>query len=889
LSRGLVVVEDECTHYERSSTAWKLTTVASLSLTVLVLAVAAHQGRTQPPAPSSAPPGKRQEEKPAVDRHGDPLPRHAVARLGTLRFRGANGVEQAAALPGGKQLLGLSSSPPAVVLWDAATGKEIRRFEVPSRRPARKEDLVVFHSVSFGSFAVSPDGKTLAVATTDDSERDQPLLLFHISTGRKFAEWPIPRSRYPLLAFVTPTLLVSGGDHDSVRVHDVTRQRESGQLAVRAGSHISAIVPSPDRKHVFVAGWDDKKNVFWTMWEAATGKLVHQEKNLPGYYPKLAVSPDGGSLALAMGMGDSEKGTGHTEMRLCSGPGWKERRRWQAHKGDAVGRCSIAFSPDGKTIATGGADNKVCRWDVLTGKATGPAIDPCQQCCQNVVYLDAATVVTFGLEQLTPKLWDVATGKPKLVFTGSESQITAVACSPDGRHVAVAAGDSPIRLWEAASGKQVAVLRDGMSYVTGLRFSPDGKWVVSGDTDGRARLWDWDKGGPPIRTFSDHKSSMNAVTFSPDGKSIATGHEDGIVQVWSITSGKRVHAIQCKPIRATTTWVSSVAFSADGQSLFGGTLDGIRHWDLATGKEVRLISAEALGHSNAVHTLAISPGGRWGYSSCYDGSICVWETSSGRPARVIKKKEPRYNGPVHIALSPDGTRLAAGFVHDWEKPWVYLWDLTTDEKPATLTGHRAPVAQVAFSRDGCRLASGSYDTTALVWDVSRLPSGGKAPEARALAGLWTDLGAADPKDSYAAVCRGAAAGDAAVARLKQDLKPAVVIAPEKIAAWVRGLDADDFPQREKASQTLAEMGPSAEGLLREALGKARSAEVRRRLERALKGLEAEHRRLGYALELLVMIGTKSARRLLLDLANGASGCRLTREAQLALERLEKRP
>src|SRR5262249_31351516 len=150
----------------------------------------------------------------------------------------------------------------------------------------------------------------------------------------------------------------------------------------------------------------------------------------------------------------------------------------------------------------------------------------------------------------------------------------------------------------------VVRLRDGMSYVTCLHFSPDGRWLVSGDTEGRARLWDWARGGPPIKVFSTHKSSLNAVAFSPDGKSIATGDEDGIARVWTVSSGKRVHALRCKPIRATTTWVSSVAFSADGQALFGSTLDGIRHWDLASGKEVRLIGAASLGHSNAVYRLA---------------------------------------------------------------------------------------------------------------------------------------------------------------------------------------------------------------------------------------------------------------------------------------------
>jgi hypothetical protein len=170
-----------------------------------------------------------------------------------------------------------------------------------------------------------------------------------------------------------------------------------------------------------------------------------------------------------------------------------------------------------------------------------------------------------------------------------------------------------------------------------------------------------------------------------------------------------------------------------------------------------------------------------------------------------------------------------------------------------------------------------------------LGSGGKVPDGKALAGLWKDLGANDPKVAYAAVCQGAAAGGAAVARLKLDLKPAVVTDAQRVASWVRQLDSDEFARREKASQALADLGPAAETTLREALGKAKSSEVRRRLERVLDGQEAEHRRLGNAVEVLEMIGTPAARRLLADLAKGASSSRLTREARAALDRLDKRP
>jgi hypothetical protein len=128
-----------------------------------------------------------------------------------------------------------------------------------------------------------------------------------------------------------------------------------------------------------------------------------------------------------------------------------------------------------------------------------------------------------------------------------------------------------------------------------------------------------------------------------------------------------------------------------------------------------------------------------------------------------------------------------------------------------------------------------------------------------------------------------------VARLKLDLKPAAVIDAEKIAILIRQLDADDFAQREQASQALSDLGPAAETALRTALDKAQLPEAKRRLQRILEEQEGEHRRLRHALEVLEMIGTSAARSLLVDLATGANASRLTREARMALDRLERRP
>jgi hypothetical protein len=209
------------------------------------------------------------------------------------------------------------------------------------------------------------------------------------------------------------------------------------------------------------------------------------------------------------------------------------------------------------------------------------------------------------------------------------------------------------------------------------------------------------------------------------------------------------------------------------------------------------------------------------------------------------------------------------------------------KKVAALEGHRGKVTRLAYSPDGRRLASGSADTTVLVWDVRGLTAG-RGAAAKAPAGLWEDLGSPDAAMGYNAVCRGVAAGDASVTVIKAKLKPLPRIDEAKFKAWLRQLDADRFAGRERAGRALADLGAAAEPLLREALRASESAEVRARVKRILDRLAADGRGSLRAVEMLEMIGGKEAKRALAGLAGGAAGATLTREAAAALRRLEAR-
>ncbi len=403
---------------------------------------------------------------------------------------------------------------------------------------------------------------------------------------------------------------------------------------------------------------------------------------------------------------------------------------------------SVAFSPDGRTLASSSDDKTVRLWDTVSGKELARLAGHTRY-VRSVAFVTNSNFLVSASDDNTLKLWDTTTLKEVGTLLGHSAAIKSIAISPDGKIMASASYDQTVRLWDLETRKEVAMFLGHSDAITSVAFSPDGKFLASGGYDDTVKLWDiaahkniatlpipsgpiwsiafsrdgktialatastvrlWDTATrKEVATLLRQSDTVNSVSFSPDGKLLASASNDKTVKLWDIATQKEVATIA-----GHSGDVKSLAFSSDGKVLASGSADAtVKLWDIAARMEVTTIAA----HVDPVTSVAYSPDGKILASASDDNTVKLWNTNTRTQLATLNGHSAEVKS---IAFSSDNRVLASASADRTVK----LWDPVLGKIVATLSGHSATINSIAFSPDGKILASGSEDMTVKLWDIT---------------------------------------------------------------------------------------------------------------------------------------------------------------------------
>jgi WD40 repeat protein len=643
-----------------------------------------------------------------------PLPTGARPEL-VLQTGHGDRITALAFSPDGKYLL-TGSADKTAILWDAATGRQLRKFQG--------------HSSMVSAVAFDADGKRVLTGAKDRTfamwdvrtgarlpgVRDLPGgvadLAFHpggglvacLCTQEKFYAhrsgdlaflWNLEAKKvkwahkgaFHGIAFSTDGReLLTGGAR--VTAWDVETGKPRRSFAAGDGPTVTAPVFSPDRRRVLVRPKLNGDRA--ALLDAASGEKIQTFQMGGGAYP-CGISPDGSQVLVASSSGING------ELSLFDVKTGRELRTWRTPFGG--GEHIGAISPDGRRVAGMGGE-------------------------------------PFSTS-IVAVLWDAASGKEVTRFVGRTAPVTSLAAGPGGRLLA-GGRDCTATLWDAAVGRQARTFKydfDHLFSVNTVALSADGKQALiasyekrEGEPTSRPSLALWDtQTGEKVREFSGFDFEVKSAAFSPDGKKVLGASMDKVA-LFDVEKGQRERTIRSYSAEFKGAIFDAAAFvpggkqiltvsgagvgGAGGEELFRTT---VALWDLDTGKPVRTFEARTdhpefhQGRGNPP-PLAVSPDGKCFVAPSENKMALVRDLAGGRRLQALA-----HGGALAAAaFSRDGRLLLTGATDRLAR----VWDAQSGRLLRIFQGHADSVTAVAFGPDGRQVFTGSADGTVRLWDLA---------------------------------------------------------------------------------------------------------------------------------------------------------------------------
>jgi WD40 repeat protein len=638
--------------------------------------------------------------------------------LAATRYAGsitgdASSIPEVAFAPNGR-IIATTDAADTVILWDRTDSAQPRPLGQP---------LTTGTSAMASAMAFAPDGRILATGNgvgwimlwdLADPSQPQPLgQLFDAHTG------PVNSVTFSLDGH---TLAITGNTVHLWDLTDPAQPQPLGQpFTSDPGSLVSKVVFTPDGRTLASTNTANTV-ILWDLTDPAQPEPAGQPLTVQtdSYVSEVTIAPDGQSLAV---------NTADSVML------WDltDPAQYQSRTVQTGSLFEVAFSPDGRILATVGDDSTVILQDVTDPAQPlplGQFLTAHTESVSSIVFTpDENTLVTAGLDSRV-LLWDLAEptrprrlGQPLLAHAG---RVLSAAFSPDGRTLATASEDGTVILWNVTDPAQPQPigqpLSDHNGWVFSVAFSPDGRTLATGSDDGTVVLWDLVDPAQPRRLgqpLTAGSAVVYSVAFTSDGRTLATAGLEGTVILWDLADPAQPRRLS--QLRPRIGPVLSVASASEGHTLAAAGDGAVVLWNLADPAQPRQLAQSLTRHSGPVHSVAFPLRGHTLATASEDGTAILWDLTD--PARPQPLGQPLtgHNGWVTaVAFTPDGRTLATAS----DDNRVILWDLTDPVRPhrlgQPLTVQTYGVDSVVFSPDGRILVTAGGDGTAILWDLTIL-------------------------------------------------------------------------------------------------------------------------------------------------------------------------